>query len=109
VYVLSCSQKWHLWHVGLIQLSIGKNLKVILTTLNFVLCVGVEFELRALHLQSSHSTPCATLQSVLLWLFWYLMNYLPGLVSNHIPSDFSLPNIQDYMHEPPVPSQTFYS
>jgi hypothetical protein len=32
-------------------------------------------------------------QSILFWLFWRwgVVNYLPGLVSNHDPPDLSLP------------------
>jgi hypothetical protein len=36
----------------------------------------------------------ASLQSILLWLFWGwgLLIYLPGLALNHYPPDLSLPN-----------------
>jgi hypothetical protein len=49
-------------------------------------------------------------QSILLWLFWRwgegLMNYLPGLTSNHDPRDLSLPSSYDCKREPLVPSRT---
>jgi hypothetical protein len=32
-----------------------------------------------------------------------LENYLSGLAWNHNPPDFSLPNSQNYRHEPPMP------
>jgi hypothetical protein len=52
-------------------------------------CVLLGFKLRALHLQSRLEPH---FQSILLWFFWRwgLKNYLPGLISNHDPPNFTL-------------------
>jgi hypothetical protein len=67
--------------------------------------VGLEFELRALHLQSRCSTLEPHLQSIWLWLFWRwdLENYFPRLALNCSSSNLSLPSSWDYRREPPVP------
>jgi hypothetical protein len=54
----------------------------------FFFYMGLGFELRALHLQSRHSSAC-----ILLWLFWRcgLTNYFPGLALNHDLLNLSLP------------------
>jgi hypothetical protein len=57
------------------------QLSIIQYLLFTVLLVGLEFELRALHLQSKHSTTWVTSPVHLFWR-WGLANYLPGLVSN---------------------------
>jgi hypothetical protein len=75
----SAGQEWRpgLWWVG----SSGPGGKL------FYFLVGLGFEVRASHLQSSHS-------NILLCLFWrwvgFLSNYLPGLASKQDPPNLSL-------------------
>jgi hypothetical protein len=66
--------------------------------------MGLGFELRALHLQSRHSTFEPThLQSILLWLFKDgILKYLSRLALNRDPPGLSLQSSYDYRCELPV-------
>jgi hypothetical protein len=71
----------------------------------FLFLVGLGFELRASHLQSSCSTASATppVHFALVILEMGLVNSLPRLTSNLHPYDLSLPSSWDYRLDAPAP------
>jgi hypothetical protein len=67
--------------------------------------VGLQFELRALHLQSRHSTAGARppVHFVLVILEMGTLDYLPGWPQISILLISASPGVQDYRCEPPAP------
>jgi hypothetical protein len=92
ISVKNVSQKWIFlhWRQWLEWRVLYKDVPYYILYILYL--VGLESELRVLC--KAGALPLKPhLQSIVLWLFWRwgLLNYLPGLASNHSPLDLGLP------------------